>query len=271
MNSTHTFDSPGPDEVAATTSLAGVAGRTWQAVVIGAGPAGSAAATRLAARGLAVLLVDAVAMPRPKLCGCCLSQTALGELASLERLAPLGRDSAGMPAGGLPLARVRLAKAAVTAVVPMPRGVVVSREALDAAGVRRAIAAGVAWLSRTRVTSLADEAGPVTVGLAAAESPAERSQVVRVKAEIVVVAAGLADAIRFSGRDDRHERMIAADSRVGLGTTLPADAGGPPPGELVMAVAPRGYCGIVRLENGRIDIAAAVDRGIVAAVGSPAA
>jgi flavin-dependent dehydrogenase len=276
-------------DVAATTSLAAAAATHWQAIVIGAGPAGAAVATRLAARGLAVLLVDAAAMPRPKLCGCCLSPTALGELAALHRLArevhqaPAAAIDGGLPPGSRPLARVCLATAAVTAVVPMPRGAVVSREALDADGVRRAIAAGAAWLPRTRATTLADEQGRVTVGLASAADPASRSPTVSdtgsrsisdtgsLTAEIAIVATGLGDAIRCAGGADGGERRVAADSRVGLGTTLPADAGGPPPGDLVMAVSRRGYCGVVRLEDGRIDIAAAVDRGLVAAAGSPAA
>ena len=270
MSDARSADGATRGEVAATTSLAAVAGQKWQAVVIGAGPAGSAVATRLAVRGLAVLLVDAVAMPRPKLCGCCLSRTALGELASLERIAPLGHGG-GVPAGGLPLERVRLATAAVTAVVPMPGGGVVSREALDAEGVRRAIAAGAAWLPRTRATTLADGPDGVAIGLAAADAPTERTDAVAISAEIVIVAAGLADAIRIVGSGNHADRQIVAGSRVGLGTTLPAAAGGPPPGELVMAVSRRGYCGVVRLEDGRIDIAAAVDRGIVAAAGSPAA
>jgi flavin-dependent dehydrogenase len=120
---------------------------------------------------------------------------------------------------------------------------------------------------------LAEEPGLVAVGLATTAdraSPRQAlSQAGSLTAELVIVAAGLGDAVRDAAGADRSERRIAADSRVGLGTTLPADAGGPPPGELVMAVSRRGYCGVVRLEDGRIDIAAAVDRGIVAASGSP--
>jgi flavin-dependent dehydrogenase len=264
-----------------TTSFASAAATDWQAIVIGAGPAGAAAATRLAARGLAVLLVDSSAMPRPKLCGCCLSATALAELAALDRIAAVSGGAAaaspngGMPSGGLPLRHVRLATAAVTALVPMTRGGVVSREALDADGVRRAIAAGAAWLPRTRVTILAEEPGRVAVGLASTADQTSARQALSpagsLAAELVIVAAGLGDAVRAAAGADRSGRRVAADSRVGLGTTLPADAGGPPPGELVMAVSRRGYCGVVRLEDGRIDIAAAVDRGIVAASGSPAA
>jgi len=259
-------------EVAATASLASIAGQHWQAVVVGAGPAGAASATRLAARGLTVLLVDAAAMPRPKLCGCCLSQTALAELATLDRIVPPGRQAGGSePSGGLRLERVRLATAAVSAVVPMPRGAVVSREALDADGVARAIAAGAAWLPRTRVTTLTEGPVCVAIGLAAADAPVDRSQTVAISAGIVIVAAGLADAIRGEAGTGRDERVIAPDSRVGLGTTLPAAAGGPPAGELVMAVSGHGYCGVVRLEDGRIDLAAAVERRCVAAAGSPAA
>jgi flavin-dependent dehydrogenase len=271
MSEARPADAAGRGEVVATTSLEAVAGRAWQVVVVGAGPAGSAVAARLAARGLAVLLVDAVAMPRPKLCGCCLSQTALGELERLDRIAPRGPHASGVPAGGVPLARVRLATAAVAAVVPMPRGGVVSREALDADGVSRAIAAGAAWLPRTRATTLADDSAGVAIGMAAADAPADRAPALAITTELVIVAAGLADAIRAPGGCAHAGREIASDSRVGLGTTLPAAAGGPPPGELVMAVARRGYCGVVRLEDGRVDIAAAVDRGIVAAAGSPAA
>jgi flavin-dependent dehydrogenase len=122
---------------------------------------------------------------------------------------------------------------------------------------------------------LAEEPGRVVVGLAATADRASPRQALSpagsLAAELVIVAAGLGDAVRSAAGADRSERRVAADSRVGLGTTLPADAGGPPPGELVMAVSRRGYCGVVRLEDGRIDIAAAVDRGIVAASGSPAA
>jgi flavin-dependent dehydrogenase len=42
-------------------------------------------------------------------------------------------------------------------------------------------------------------------------------------------------------------------------------------GELVMAVGRLGYCGLVRLEDGRIDLAAAVDRQLLADTGGPAA
>jgi 2-polyprenyl-6-methoxyphenol hydroxylase-like FAD-dependent oxidoreductase len=117
-------------------------------------------------------------------------------------------------------------------------------------------------------------------------------------ARVAVIAAGLADTIRIpssrlpsadcSGSiagspdrqvaHDRRDRHVAPGSRIGLGATLAAAAPGHrttaldlPAGELVMAVGRYGYCGLVRLEDGRIDLAAAVDRRLLADEGSPAA
>lgn len=67
-------------EFAATISPAAAAATPWQAVIVGAGPAGSAVAIRLARAGWRVLLVERSDMPRPKVCGCCLSPQARAEL-----------------------------------------------------------------------------------------------------------------------------------------------------------------------------------------------
>src|SRR5882724_2418075 len=57
-----------------------MAQRSWEVIVIGAGPAGAMAAYELARRSLRVLLVDKSAFPRPKVCGCCLNGQALALL-----------------------------------------------------------------------------------------------------------------------------------------------------------------------------------------------
>ena len=258
-----------PPEVAATISPAGAQARHWHAVVVGAGPAGAATACRLAARGLEVLLLDSSPMPRPKLCGCCLSPAALQELHWLADLG--GADRAPLPEGTVPLERVRLATPAVSAVVPLAGGGVISREALDAAGVQRAIRAGVAWLPATRVAAIRERAA-APGGVAVERAPGGRDA--PIEADLAVVAAGLADTVRIEapGQPAGAARpLVATASRLGLGATLPAGAGGPPPGELMMAVSRDGYCGVVRLEDGRVDLAAAVDRRAVAATGSAAA
>ncbi len=127
----------GDAAVDATISLAEATSIRWQAVVVGAGPAGFAAARRLAARGLRVLLLVAGSMPRPKLCGCCLSATAVRELTLLAGLD--GETAPALPAGAIRLERVRLATPVAAAAVPFATGGVISREALDTTGVRAAI------------------------------------------------------------------------------------------------------------------------------------
>ena len=56
------------------------AASTYNVLVIGAGPAGSAAAWALARAGLRVALVDQQAFPRDKVCGDGLIPDALGAL-----------------------------------------------------------------------------------------------------------------------------------------------------------------------------------------------
>ena len=55
----------------------GASPEQWQAVVVGAGPAGALAALQLARQGVRVLLVEKRAFPRWKVCGCCLNAQAL--------------------------------------------------------------------------------------------------------------------------------------------------------------------------------------------------
>src|ERR671937_1832811 len=65
--------------------------RTLDAVVVGAGPGGSATAHLLARRGLDVLLVDKFAFPRDKTCGDGLTPRALRVLEKLGLLDELRR------------------------------------------------------------------------------------------------------------------------------------------------------------------------------------
>ena len=69
LKDTATLDPSIDIQTAATTP--------WDIVVVGAGPAGTAVAARAATNKLRVLFIDRSGLPRPKVCGCCLSPLAL--------------------------------------------------------------------------------------------------------------------------------------------------------------------------------------------------
>ncbi|MBC7772886.1 MAG: FAD-dependent monooxygenase, partial [Pyrinomonadaceae bacterium] len=97
----------------ATMGVSG-ASRRWDAIVIGAGCAGSVIARELSLAGRSVLLVDKAVFPRAKVCGCCLNAAAL---ALLSRI---GLGDLASSLGAAPLLSVSLAagRAAATLAIP---------------------------------------------------------------------------------------------------------------------------------------------------------
>ena len=134
--------------VPATLSLKSAAGRIWDAVVVGAGPAGSMAARELARRGVSVLLVDRAQFPRFKVCGGCLNPRSL----RLLRQAGLGDLPAKL--GAVPITGLKLASRGRFARVRLPAGAGVSRDAFDAAMIEAAISSGAAFLPGTAASLL---------------------------------------------------------------------------------------------------------------------
>ena len=61
----------------------GAPGHDADVIVVGGGPAGAAAAARLAARGFRTVLIDRASFPRDKVCGDFVGPAALAELADL--------------------------------------------------------------------------------------------------------------------------------------------------------------------------------------------
>lgn len=245
---------PGDDmSVPATLAIETAVTTPWQAIVVGAGPAGAATAMRLARAGWRVLIVDRSPMPRPKVCGCCLSPRALAEL---RRLGASMAD--GSLVGELPLDSVRLVAASRSVRLPLPAGGVVSREVLDPQLVRMALEAGAAWIPQIAVASVSEEGDPCDPLIVSCRPMSAAPHTLSIRGRVVILAIGLTDQVRLPG--PTRTNRVQFGSRIGVGGVVEGNVLDLPGGELVMAVGRSGYCGLVRLEDGSIDVAAAVDR-----------
>lgn len=237
----------------------GLANAAYDVAVIGAGPAGAVAARGAAQRGASVLLVDKARYPRAKVCGCCLSRDAL---ATLDRL---GLGGVTRQLGAVPLHGFRLAAGRDVAHVSLPEGAAVSRAALDAALVDAAEDLGVdfhdaAQASLCASASRPGEAHQLTIRAANASH--------RVSARILLVADGLGGRL-LDAHPGFHVR-VRPEARIGIAAMVvpgrvPHAYG---PGTVHMACARRGYVGLVRLEDGTLDVAAALDPRFVRDTGS---
>jgi len=129
-------------------------------LVVGGGPSGSATATRLAAAGHRVTLVEKRAEPRLKACGDALTPRALRELDDLDV------DVAGL--GGHPIRGIRFEYEGNAVETPWPTaagsgaapsGMTLRRNVLDEALRRRAHAAGATVLMGYEATAPISERG----------------------------------------------------------------------------------------------------------------
>lgn len=241
----------------ATIEIEDAAARTWDVLVVGAGPAGSIAAREISRHHKSVLLVEKARFPRWKVCGCCLNG------AGIAALEAVGLGDLPDRLGAKPLRQWRLYTPVGQAACPLPTGVSLSREALDSALVREATDAGVQFLDGTSASleSGADTDRKVVL--------TQGQRQLQVAAKVVIAADGL------SGRLVSGVEQLAADvlpdSRMGAGTTLFHEPGDFVDGSIYMASASGGYVGLVKLEDGRLDVAAALDRDFVRRTGSPGA
>jgi len=242
---------------AATVAVSDAVDASWDAVVVGAGPAGSFAARELAICGRRVLLLDRQEFPRPKVCGGCLNGRTLALLDSVG----LG----GLPAalGGQPLERFELRAGGCPVELPMAAGMAVSRTALDAALILSAIESGADFLPGTRATL-----GGTGPRYRQVRLP-DHDQLL--EARLVVVADGLGGSF-LAGRS-KYRSKPEANSRIGAGAEVLDPAGSYPAGVIHMAVDRSGYAGVAKVEGEMLSVAAALDphtvrsEGLAGAIG----
>ncbi len=243
--------------IAATLDLLQASQLMWDVVVVGAGPSGTMAARELARRGCAVLLVDRASFPRWKVCGCCLNAHALALLDEVG-LGPVMAHT-----GAVPLSAIGLAAAGYVAELPLSGGVSLSREVFDAALVEAAIASGVAFLPRT-VASLEKLSGNSEVRWLDLQQGSLRR---RVATRMVVAADGLGG--KLAARAEVGHTMADPRARIGAGAVTTEGPAFYAPRWIYMVCGRGGYLGLVRLEDGRLNLAAALDPKWVRSCGGP--
>jgi geranylgeranyl reductase family protein len=189
----------------------GAPGHDADAIVVGGGPAGAAAAARLAGRGFRTVLIDRASFPRDKVCGDFVGPTALAELADLgvaqteafratskmadlalhvdgDQLTVLGIPQVdGLPGYGRVVPRLQLdawildaARHAGATVLDGHKVTAVQR-APDAITVRGQSAAGP-WQLRTRLLLGADGSNSMVARTLRGGVPPRRDRIVAVRA-----------------------------------------------------------------------------------------
>lgn len=235
----------------------------WDLLVVGAGPAGASCAIEAASSGLKVLLVDAKTFPRQKVCGGCLNRSAW------ELLERLGAATELRRLGATTVSHMELRCGSREGRWPIgssgtPAMHAVSRWTMDPILIDQAKACGATWLPGTEARLIGKTATSRRVALVQGGRAVQE-----VDASCVAIASGL--ATKVAGSLPGMSSQVVASSRVGLGCLSDGPMDKIAAGLLQMVVAKEGYVGMVQVEGGRINAAAAVDREALRLAGSPEA
>ena len=226
-------------------SIEECASNIWDVIIVGAGTAGGLAAVLLARKKLRVLLVDRQAFPRPKVCGCCLNGNAIATLKETDLHHLLTENQA------VTLNEMCLGSKKINHTFPLQRQMVLSRECLDSSLIKEAMLEGAFFLD----TTLA-ELGKLTTSSREVFLKQGELQLLST-AKIVVAADGLGG--RLLVRKNITTHLASNNTRIGAGVTLLDPPDFYKNGTLFMTSGNGGYVGLVRLEDGRLDLAAAFD------------
>jgi menaquinone-9 beta-reductase len=228
----------------------------WDAVIVGAGPAGGVAAALLAERGASVLLVEKSDWPRDKVCGGCLSAPAVRALAS----AGLGH----ILATSQRINQVAWQSGGQSMCLDAPGGAAISRGDFDGALIAQAIRRGCRFSPRTGAQLLSSDHAGDYRELTLTTS----GQTQTIKSHLVLACDGIGGT--FLANEPWAQWTIARNAWMGVSTTCPEWPGRLASGTIYMQVGHGGYVGLVRLGDGQVHLAAALDPAACRRSGGPA-
>lgn len=225
--------------------LHAAAAAPWDAIVIGAGPAGCLAARELARHDRRTLLVDAKYFPRAKVCGGCLNRRGQALLKSVGLAHIYDRCELRPRYFHWHIGR-RLGK------FGLPETCVIERSQFDEALAHEALRAGSQFLDGVQAIVAPAETGAEcrTVHLS------RNGFAVDASARAVVCADGIARSSMRRLPDFRS--IVAAQSRIGVGAALPVSTPTLADG-ISMIVGPMGYVGLATSGQQQLNVAAALD------------
>ncbi len=237
----------------------------FDAIVVGAGPAGSTVALLLARAGWSVALIERQRFPRRKVCGECLAAS------NLPLLRALGIADAFDALAGPALRQVRLLRGseAVTADLPAADhahyrwGRALGRETLDSLLLDQALAAGAVVFQPWAVQSILGAAGAWHCEARSVES----SSLLRLGAKVVVDAHGSWEDLPTDRLRRRHARSASdlfAFKANFVGSALPEH-------QISVLALPGGYGGMVVAEGGLMTLACCIRRDRLSQLRSGAA
>ena len=229
-------------------------GAEFDAIIVGAGPAGSTAAILLAQAGWSVALIEKQRFPRRKVCGECIAAS------NLPLLDALGIGPAFEACAGPELRQVALMRGARQIVANLPAaahekyrcGRALGRETLDALLLAQARSVGAEVLQPWSLQAIDGVAGDWHCDVRATDSQAARS----LRTPVVIAANGSWESLPSSRSQRRRTRSVSdlfafkANFRA---TQLD-------PGLLPVLAFNGGYGGMVVADGGLTTVACCVGR-----------
>jgi flavin-dependent dehydrogenase len=212
-------------------------------VVVGAGPAGSAAAAALAQRGWDVLLLERDHFPRHKVCGEFLSPEAQGTLRALR----LHNAVAALTPAALTHATVTT-KHGQTTRMPLPGPAWgVSRFAMDEALATAACDQGVELWSGILVKEFTNIDNEYVIHVQTRSASGQAPRYGIVKSRALIIACGRHSASALPPHPTPHNRPLAVGIKCHYGDVAM-------PAQVELFFFPGGYAGINPIEDGRVNL-----------------